>query len=657
MLRTVCLLAGLLAATPWVLAQPVEAFFQPSKLIDAKLSPDGQHVAVSTAAQDGSRIELFVVDLQQSPLQGRSVAAFSNGSVQDFEWVGDDHLVFSFPGHGGMGGGLFSVHRDGSQLRQLIARLGREHAVKRQTRAMLLPANHLLLDRPQAAATGNTEVIVGEARFKSEQLHAIQLLWLDVRNGRTRDYEMPTPPDGVRRWWFSDSGEVRAALAIRDGKEFLYWLDAQAGTSRWQELAQAELGRLPFEPQWVGDGQQLYVRHRLGERGEQVLSAFDFARGVPADKVLVQVPGFDFRGELLSEQGQLHGVRVNAEALQSLWFDPSRRRLQEEVDQALPERVNLIECRRCAEDDALVLVHSYSDRHPGEILVYRRGQQPAWQRVGLALPSIDPARMAQVELHRFPARDGLEVPVWLTLPPGEAKPRPAVVLVHGGPWVRGGYWRWEALQQFLASRGYLVIEPEFRGSAGYGERHLRAGFRQWGQAMQDDVADALRWARQQGLASDKSCIAGASYGGYSTLMGLIRHPDLYRCGIAWIALTDPFLYLEGSWRVEDDISDIARRYLLPEMVGDPVRDRGMLRQNSPVLQAASIRAPVLLAFGEADLRIPIAHGKRMRDALRKAGQTPEWVSYRYEGHGWLLTETQIDFARRVETFLARHLAP
>jgi dipeptidyl aminopeptidase/acylaminoacyl peptidase len=224
--------------------------------------------------------------------------------------------------------------------------------------------------------------------------------------------------------------------------------------------------------------------------------------------------------------------------------------------------------------------------------------------------------------------------------------------------VRIGYWRWEAMRQFLASRGYVVIEPEFRGSTGYGSAHYRAGFKQWGQAMQDDVADALLWAQKDGWASDRACIAGASYGGYSTLMGLVRHPELYRCGAAWVAVTDPFLFLEGSWRVEDDISGGARRYALKDMVGDPKADEAMLKANSPVEQAARITAPLLLAFGEEDLRVPLAHGRRLRSALERAGRPPEvWVTYPEEGHGWRKLENEIDFAQRLERFFAKHLQP
>ncbi len=230
-----------------------------------------------------------------------------------------------------------------------------------------------------------------------------------------------------------------------------------------------------------------------------------------------------------------------------------------------------------------------------------------------------------------------------------------MVLVHTGPWMRGGYWQWSAMEQFLASRGYLVISPEFRGSRGYGFAHFQAGWKQWGRAMQDDVADAVLWAQAQGLVDKRVCVAGAGYGGYAALMGLVRHPELYRCGVSWVAYTDPFLMLKGAWFVTDDIDDDSRRYTLPLWVGDAKADAEMLTSVSPVAQAHRIRAPVLLAFGEDDLRVPLAHGKRMREALQKAGNDPQWVTYSNEGHSWRLPQTRTDFAQRMEKFLAEHL--
>jgi dipeptidyl aminopeptidase/acylaminoacyl peptidase len=211
------------------------------------------------------------------------------------------------------------------------------------------------------------------------------------------------------------------------------------------------------------------------------------------------------------------------------------------------------------------------------------------------------------------------------------------------------------MAQFLASRGYLVITPDFRGSLGYGETHMRAGFKQWGQAMQDDVADALLWAQKQGLANGRACIAGASYGGYATLMGLVRDPQLYRCGVAWLAVADLPLYVQGSFWIDDNISNWARSYAMPEMVGDADKDAAMLTAASPVAQAGRISAPLLLAYGEEDLRVPLKHGKRLREAMEKAGHPPQWVVYPKEGHGWRRLANRVDWAQRIEAFLAQYL--
>lgn len=660
------LFAGLSVAGAPSAPPPVERFFKRPAVLEAELSPSGRRLAVTTAARGEGRVGVYVFDLQADPPTARATAVFKDADVPGVDWLDDERLLFGLvdlqagSGEGyRVGSGLYTVRHDGQELRQLIERHGRSLVSDGSLRIKTLPRNHVLLKVPAPGADGQRrELIVGELIGSGNDLVEVRPLWLDPRTGRTRPFDLLGMPAGAQRWWFSPQGEIRALLTRREGEERLYWHHPTAAepAQRWQQLAQAPLSQLPFLPAWVGPGQQLYVSHVRGPRGERVISAFDFATGRPAAEPLVEVPGFDFSGQLISQGERLQGVRVDADAEQTIWLDPQRKALQAIADEALPGRVNRISCSRCDAEDAVMLVRSYSDRQPGQLWLYRQGHAQAWLPISAVQPGIDAQQMASVELHRIPARDGLTLPVWVTTPAGEARgPRPAVVLVHGGPWVRGGHWRWQGLQQFLASRGYLVIEPEFRGSDGYGLQHLRAGFKQWGQAMQDDVVDALRWAQQQGMASSQACIAGASYGGYSTLMGLIRDPQLYRCGIAWVAVTDPILLLEGSWWVRDDTSDAARRYRLPEMIGDAERDKAMLLAHSPVEQADKIRAPLLLAFGSEDLRVPLAHGKRLRDAMRKAGQEPEWVVYEGEAHGWQLERNQVDFARRVERFLGEHL--
>ncbi|MEG1056009.1 MAG: TonB-dependent receptor, partial [Janthinobacterium sp.] len=176
--------------------------------------------------------------------------------------------------------------------------------------------------------------------------------------------------------------------------------------------------------------------------------------------------------------------------------------------------------------------------------------------------------MASRQLLHVKARDGLTLPAWLTLPKGSGRQLPLVVLIHDGPWQRGD-WGWDPASQFLASRGYAVLEPDYRGSTGLGARHFRAGWKQWGLAMQDDIADAARWAITEGIADpQRICLAGGGYGGYATLMGLGRDPALFRCGIAWSSIPDlRELKDEVNWWLDDDLRNSNEQYTLAMLLG------------------------------------------------------------------------------------------
>jgi len=247
------------------------------------------------------------------------------------------------------------------------------------------------------------------------------------------------------------------------------------------------------------------------------------------------------------------------------------------------------------------------------------------------------------------------MPVLVTQPAGGVRqPAPTVVLVHGGPWVRGTRWMWEPMAQFMASRGYLVLEPEFRGSTGYGVKLFRAGWKQWGLAMQDDLADTLAWAVKQGWADPKrACIMGASYGGYAAMMGAVTQGDLFKCAINWVGVTDIGLMSSIHW---SDFSDEWKNYGMKRLVADPDTDAEQMKRTSPLLRAKEIRMPLLMAYGGEDRRVPIKHGTDMKAALRP-DQPLEWVVYGEEGHGWFNLKTNEDFWGRVERFLGRHIGP
>lgn len=653
--------AGAAAAGAAVAPIPVEKFFARPAVLDAKLSPSGRRLAISTSVQ-ADRVGLVVVDLQDQ-LKASRVAQFSDADVVGFDWTSDERLIFRVRDlEAGSGEdryvtpGLYTVKADGNERRMLIRRSG-QPMVTDGSRSTALDWSHVLLHVPQQQeGVRPDEIVIGRYNTSGSEIESITPLWLDVRTGRTRSLHTGPVPDGAQSWWFDSQGRPRALYASSKGRQSIWWRDTVDGP--WRQLAEGGALSLPMNVHAVGDEGTLYITRSEGREGYRVLSTFDFEKQRPAAEPLVRTPGFDFQGRLLMERPGAAplGVNVTTDAEQTVWFDPGMKRMQQEADERFPGRINRLSCRRCGQPDMVVLVNSYSDRDPGRLWLYE-AEPKRWTAVTQNLRGIDPQRMASVAFERIKARDGRDLPLWLTLPSDMKKgqARPAVVMVHGGPWVRGGYWRWQAMEQFLASRGYLVISPEFRGGTGFGYAHYKAGWKQYGLSMQDDVADALLWAQKQGYADGRACIAGASYGGYATLMGLAKHPELYRCGVAWVALTDLTLYVKGSWWINDDISAEGRRHQMPELVGDPEKDADFLVAQSPTSQAARIKAPLLLAFGEADQRVPLAHGKRMREALIEAGHPPEWVTYPDEGHSWRKVETHVDFARRMEVFLERHL--
>lgn len=632
-----------------------ELFYRPPDIEHARLSPSGRWLAMTTGL-GGTRVGLVVFDLQAWKPHAQA-ARFEDADIGNFSWVNDEHLVFSVQDRSRGGTdqprapGLFVAARDGSGWRQLVHAGGtRAEREDRPHARELLSAQHRLLHVPTG---GGDEVIVGEWTWRNDgEFREVLAKRLNVMTGRTVSLSRGAP-DHASTWLFDAAGEPRVVVARHDKRVQIHWRGP--GDTGWRQLADSDALAMPFVPRFVDSAGALWVTSKDPVTQAAVLRQFDFATGKPATEPLVSTPGFDFSGGLVAENqgGPALGVHVVTDGETTVWFNPQMAALQVQADARLPGRVNQITCRRCGQPDMVAAVLSTSDRDPGQVWIYTAGTQ-IWRKVGDVRKGVDPRRMATTDFARIKARDGLEFPVWLTLPPGPKQARAAVVLVHGGPWVRGRHWQWDADAQFLASRGYAVIEPEFRGSRGYGQALYRAGWRQWGQAMQDDVADALAWAVKQGHVDAKRvCIAGASYGGYATLMGLVRHPDLYRCGVAWAAVTDPRLMYK--WRDGTDQSDEVRSYYYPELIGDPVTDAAMIESVTPVLLAGRVQAPLMLAFGGQDRRVPLVHGTLLREALRAAGKEPVWVVYPDEGHGWFKLENQLDFARRMDAFLAEHL--
>lgn len=267
-------------------------------------------------------------------------------------------------------------------------------------------------------------------------------------------------------------------------------------------------------------------------------------------------------------------------------------------------------------------------------------------------PNLKPELLAPTQRITLRARDGLEIPAYLTLPRGvEPKGLPMVVNVHGGPWARD-WIQWDPEVQLLANRGFAVLQVNFRGSSGLGTKHLEAGYREWGQKIQDDITDAVKWTIAEGIADpDRIGITGGSYGGYATLVGLTKTPELYRAGAAYAAVTDiEFLISDDKWY------DWGYEWH-ETMVGGERGDTQRLRAASPLRHAANVRVPVLLGHGVDDQRVHVRQSRRMADALRDAGKDVTYLEFPDEIHGFLLEANRIRWYEALIAFFEKHLAP
>jgi dipeptidyl aminopeptidase/acylaminoacyl peptidase len=265
---------------------------------------------------------------------------------------------------------------------------------------------------------------------------------------------------------------------------------------------------------------------------------------------------------------------------------------------------------------------------------------------------VDPGKMRPMKTLRYPSKDNLQVPAYLTLPEGATGPVPTVVLVHGGPQARD-HWAWDSEVQFLAAHGYAVFQPQFRGSTGFGLRFEEAGYGQWGLAMQDDITAGVDYLVSHKIADpDRICIVGASYGGYAALWGLVKTPSLYKCGVSAFGVTDITRLLRDV-DLKRDV-DLAREYNRL-WIGD--RKNQDFDAVSPLKHADRIQAPVLIAWGDRDPRVATWHAEDMIAALRKNHKSVRGLEFKYAGHGFWFPDDRRVYYEELLAFLDRNIGP
>ncbi len=635
---------------------PAQSFVGSPAIDRVVISPSGKHLAMVVRSDNG-RLVLATMELPRAG-PPRVIAGFSNADVRAVFWVNDDRLVYQGYEDGFYvadgGGGTFAINHDGSGMQPLIvwSRVvtgGRWQSVQLHNR--VLPYGWHVMG---PVGDGSAEVLaVHMSEHADRSQYITDVVHLDTVSGNTRSQRLGMPPQ-PSSLVFDAQGLARVVSVFTGGRHRV--LVRQQRGSHWEQLLNLPL----FDPAaWTpialeGEDQLLVYGNQGRDTAGYYL--YDLKKRRLDTEPLVAVNRFDIGGLAQDRRSRrAMGVSLMADRPMSVWFDQRLDGIQKSVDAALPPgRFNTLSCSRCETTQQFVVL-SESDRHPGEFYLYDHAARKL-EPLGSRRPEIDEASQGRRSFHWVKARDGLEMPVVVTHPAGSQADEklPAVLLVHGGPWVRGADVRWHAEAQFLASRGYRVLQPDFRGSTGLGYRHFQAGFKQWGLAMQDDLADTVAWAADQGLVdADRVCIYGGSYGGYAALMGPIRHPGVYRCAISYAGVTDIGLHFST---LRSDMGPQTRRYSLPQLVGDPVADREQFERTSPLKRVAEIKVPVLLAHGADDIRVTREHADQFVRAARAAGVRIENVSYGRDGHGWNFVENHLDFLTRMEQFLSRTLS-
>ena len=330
------------------------------------------------------------------------------------------------------------------------------------------------------------------------------------------------------------------------------------------------------------------------------------------------------------------------------FFDAEMGAIQNDLERQLPGYE--IDLQSSNRDENIFVVAAWSDRTMGVRYLYDATSKKLTKLAEIA-PWLPEGDLTEMKPITYRARDGLTIHGYLTLPRGESKNLPLIVNPHGGPWARDA-WGYNPEVQFLANRGYAVLQVNFRGSTGYGRAFWEASFKQWGKKMQDDVTDGVKFAVAQGVADSKRvCIYGGSYGGYCALAGLAFTPDLYACGVDYVGVSNLFTFMKTIppyWKPMLE--------MFYEMVGNPETDEALLAEASPALHAANIRVPLLIAQGAQDPRVNVDESNQMVAALKKHGIPVEYLVKENEGHGFHNEENRFEFYEAMEKFLKKHLA-
>jgi dienelactone hydrolase len=629
--------------------QPVENFARLPLLSQATLSPDGQQIAALMNHQE--RTLLITRPTAGGPSRGILTTDNKEFFFKWARWVNNERLLVSlrFASRrdfvGTVETRLLSIKADGSGLVDLARSSPMSGSMgggvvtpQIQDRVIdWLPEDgrHVLL---QLGESNSTLPAVYKVNIETGSRHMVK-----------------APERHVHHWVSDAQHRVRVGVRDDDGEYEIRVCDPDG--KNWRTLwAFSEIKDRVWPLGFGLDPQELYVQ--ADHEGRMAVFSVRLDEPVLTRKLRLARPQHDVEGGLIHSPatGNVLGLRTSSdgapgdEGRNELW-DPDWRGLARAIDLGLPKRDNrLLDISR---DEQRYLVYSSGNGLPGEYYLGDR-RSGELSLLGATYPDLDPSRLVGKHGVMIKARDGLALNAFLTLPAGrgvgDSGPAlPLVLLPHGGPHSRDDA-DFDPWTEFLADRGYAVLQVNFRGSDGYGHEFESAGLKRWGLEMQDDLTDAVQWATSQRIAdAARVCIVGASYGGYAALMGAVKTPELYRCAVSFAGVSNlrDLIAHESQY--------VGGRAAAERMIGKAWGDRERLRATSPALQAERISVPMLLVHGTADRTVPVAQSEDMASALRRAGKTYRYIEQRGGDHFLSRQADRLQFFLALETFLDQYL--
>jgi dipeptidyl aminopeptidase/acylaminoacyl peptidase len=610
-----------------------EVFFGDPEISGAQLSPDGQWITFMRPFEDVRNIWIKTID---EPFSAARPLTRDSRPVPGYFWSQDSSFV------------LYVQDRDGNEdfhvwavdpAGEIDPETGTPSARNLTdldgVRAMIIAVPEDTPDR----------MIVG-LNDRDPALHDVYAL--SISSGERELLIENT--QNVAGWTADLSGNIRLATrqTADGGTEVLRVEDGSLGEAIFSCSWQETCGAMSFQP----DGQTVWFMSNRGEDVDLIglytlnveTGELDFFERDPEGEV-------DFSGAVISPATRELQATVYVGDKPRIY--PKTERFAEALEflrEALPEGEIGISSQ--TRDESLALISLSRDVDPATVYLYNR-EEGTVEELYRVRPEIDPGQMAQMQPIRYTARDGLEIPGYLSLPNGvEAENLAVVALIHGGPWARDT-WGFRSTVQFLTNRGYAVFQPNFRASTGFGKAFLNAGNEEWGDAMQDDITDGIQYLVDEGIADpERVCIMGGSYGGYATLAGVVFTPDLYACGVNIVGVSNIITLLNSIPAYWGPI-----RQMLTLRVGDPETEEGRakLERQSPINHVEKIQSPLLIVHGANDPRVKQAEADQIVVAMREAGLPVEYILAPDEGHGFRQRNNRIAMYARIEEFLAEHL--